>query len=108
MDENENICRIPVNYTESGNLLGGLVPPRNAAETVITVAASGALEWLIPVSATIRFVIMVLTLIPIGIACLIGAEGDSMWRFSGHVIRFLIRRRKLHLRKPGANDETKE
>ena len=109
MDENEQevIYDIPANYTESGKLLGGLVALRNAVETIVTVALAGIAEHFLPLPFTARLVLMVLSLIPVGIACLVGVEGESLWRFSGHVIRFLIRRRKLHLRKPDLNDETK-
>ena len=36
MDEKEirNVYAIPANYTDSGKILGGMVEPRNAVETV--------------------------------------------------------------------------
>ena len=52
MDEREleNVYSIPVNYTDSGKLLGGLLSWRNAIETIILVVTLGFVELkLIPI-----------------------------------------------------------
>lgn len=43
MDEKEirNVYAIPANYTDSGKILGGMVEPRNAVETVFSSSFGG-------------------------------------------------------------------
>ena len=67
-DEREysNVYAIPANYTDSGKLLGGMVETRNAVEagTLVLLVGYPELMW-IPMSATIRIVVMTVTLIPL-------------------------------------------
>ena len=65
--EYSNVYAIPANYTDSGKLFGGMVDTRNAVEAVLLLAVVGAPElfW-IPMSGTIRVVVMTVTLIPLG------------------------------------------
>ena len=104
MDEKEysNIYFIPANYTDAGKLFGGMLETRNTIEAIILVALIGypELMWL-PVGATIKIVIMVVTLLPIGIAALMGIGGDSLGQFVYHMCRHLCRRRKLSMRRVG-------
>ena len=56
MEEKEynNIYAIPANYTDSGKILGGMLEPRNAVETVVIVLLVGYPElMLIPMPSTI-------------------------------------------------------
>ena len=60
MDEKEirNVYAIPANYTDSGKILGGMVEPRNAVETVFLLLLVGYPElMLIPMPGTIRIVV---------------------------------------------------
>ena len=82
---------IPANYTDSGKIFGGMLEPRNAVEALM----------LIPMATTIRIVVMTVTLIPIGILAAMGIDGDSLFQYAGHIICYLARRRKLHLRRVG-------
>ena len=104
MEEKEynNIYMIPANYTDSGKLFGGMVETRNAVETLILVIIIGYPElfWL-PVTSTVRIVVMTITLLPLAIVAMMGIDGDSLFQFIGHMIRFLYRRRKLHFRRVG-------
>ena len=75
MEEKEisNIYAIPANYTDSGKLLGGMVEPRNAVETGFLLCLVGAPELLwIPMSGTLRVVVMTVTLLPLGVVSLMG------------------------------------
>lgn len=104
MEEKEynNLFAIPANYTDSGKILGGMLEPRNAIEAVILLIAVGYPElMLIPMPTTIRIVVMTVTLIPLGILAAMGIDGDSLFQYAGHIIRYLARRRKLHLRRVG-------
>ena len=100
-NEYENIFAIPANYTDSGKILGGLLEPRNAIETVMLLILVGYPEWIIPMPSTLRIVVMSVTLIPLGILSAIGINGDSLLQYVEHIVRFFINRRKLHLRRVG-------
>lgn len=98
MEEKEfnDIYAIPANYTDSGKILGGMLSPRNAFEALILVLLVGFLEFtLIPVSGTIRIVLMTMTLIPLAIITLMGVDGDSLFQFIGHIVQFLKKKRTL-------------
>lgn len=104
MEEKEynNLFAIPANYTDSGKILGGMLEPRNAIEAVILLIVVGYPElMLIPMPTTIRIVVMTVTLIPLGILAAMGIDGDSLFQYAGHIIRYLAGRRKLHLRRVG-------
>lgn len=104
MEEKEynNLFAIPANYTDSGKILGGMLEPRNAIEAVILLTAVGYPElMLIPMPGTIRIVVMTVTLIPLGIVAAMGIDGDSLFQYAGHIISYLVGRRKLHLRRVG-------
>ena len=104
MDEKEysNVYAIPANYTDSGKLLGGMLETRNAIETVLLVVLLGYPELiLIPMPGTIRIVVMTVTLLPLAVVSMMGIDGDSLFQYVGHMIRFWINRRKLHFRRVG-------
>ena len=100
--EYSNVYAIPANYTDSGKLFGGMVDTRNAVEAVLLLAAVGAPElfW-IPMSGTIRVVVMTVTLIPLGVVAVMGVDGGSLFQYIGHILRFWSHRRKLHFRRIG-------
>ena len=102
MEEKEisNIYAIPANYTDSGKLLGGMVEPRNAVETGFLLFLVGAPELLwIPMSGTLRVVVMTVTLLPLGVVSLMGVDGGSLFQYLGQILRFWTHRRKLHFRR---------
>ncbi|MCL2344015.1 MAG: hypothetical protein FWC62_09005 [Firmicutes bacterium] len=113
MEEREfnNIYAIPANYTDSGKLLGGMLETRNTIEAGILLLLAGypELMWLsIPVTA--KVIVMTVTLLPLAVAALMGISGDSLFQFIAHLVKFFVRRRKLHLRRVGykyAKDKTK-
>lgn len=106
--EISNIYAIPANYTDSGKLLGGMVEPRNAVETAFLFLLVGAPELLwIPMSGTIRVVVMTVTLLPLGVVSLMGVDGGSLFQYLGHILRFWTHRRKLHFRRVGSYGKEK-
>ena len=111
MEEKEysNVYSIPANYTDSGKLLGGMVETRNAVEAVFLIGLVGypELMWL-PVSATIKIVIMTVTLLPLGVVAVMGIDGDSLLQYLGHMIAFWANRRKLHFRRIGYKYDPKQ
>lgn len=111
LDEREfsNVYAIPANYTDSGKILGGMLEPRNAIETIILVALVGYPELiLISMPGTIRIVVMVLTLLPLAVISMTGIDGDSLSQYLGHMIIFLFNRRKLHMRRIGYQYDPKQ
>jgi hypothetical protein len=102
MDDKEfnNVYAIPANYTDSGKLLGGMLEVRNTVEAVLLVLGLGYPElfWL-PVQATVKIVIAVVTLMPLGILALMGISGDSLGQHLYHMFRHWRNRRKIHMRR---------
>jgi len=104
MDEHDfsNIYYIPANYTDSGRLFGGMLETRNTIEAVLIVLALGypEIKW-VPLSATYKVVLMVVTLLPIGIFALMGVNGDSLGQTLTHMLRFAKKRRRLSMHRIG-------
>ena len=111
MDDKEfsNIFAIPANYTDSGRLLGGMLEIRNTIEAIAIVILIGYPEliWL-PVSGTVKVVLMTITLLPLGVVALMGISGDSLLQYCGHMAKHWTRRRKLHYRRIGYRYEASE
>ena len=100
MEEENKYYVIPANYTDSGKWLGGLISLRNTIETIVLLAGVGYIEIaLIPMIQSVRIIVMVLTMLPIGLITLMGIDGDSLFQYIGHIFRFWKSRRKLHFRK---------
>lgn len=100
--ENGNVYYIPANYTDSGKLMGGMVEPRNAVETVGLILLVGYPELMvIPMPGRIRIVVMVVTLLPLAVVAIMGIDGDSLLQYLGHIVSFGIKRRTLHMRRVG-------
>ena len=112
MEEKEfnNIFAIPVNYTDSGKVLGGMFELRNVIEAIILLLIIGYPELrLIPMSGTVRIIVMAVTLIPIVIITLVGIDGESLFQYAGHIFKFFLNKRELHFRRIGGkNVQTKK
>lgn len=111
MEEKEysNIYAIPANYTDSGKIMGGMLEVRNAVETGFLVALVGYPElMLIPMPIKIRIVVMTLTLLPLGVLSMMGIDGDSLFQYASHMIRYAANRRKLHFRRIGYKYDQKQ
>lgn len=104
MDEKEysNIYAIPANYTDSGKIFGGMLELRHAVETVILLLVLGYPELVvIPMPGTVRIVVMTVTLLPLAVLSIMGIDGDSLFRYLGHMLRYMKNRRKIHYRRVG-------
>lgn len=111
MEEKEysNIYAIPANYTDSGKILGGMLETRNAVETVLLLIILGYPELMvIPMSGTIRIVVMTVTLLPLAVLSMMGIDGDSLFQYIGHMFRYFTNRRKLHYRRVGYRYDPKQ
>ena len=100
MEEENKYYVIPANYTDSGKWLGGLLSFRNAIETMVLMLGLGFIEGaLIPMPQTLRIIVMVLTMLPLGLISMMGIDGDSLFQYLGHVFKYLKRTRILHFNK---------
>lgn len=111
MDEKpyNNVFAIPANYTNSGKIFGGMLELRNALEAgfLLILAGYPELMWL-PVTGTIKIVVMTVTLLPLGVLAVMGIDGDSLFQYLGHVMKSAGSRRKIHMKRVGYNDPTKK
>ena len=111
MDEKpyNNVFAIPANYTDSGKIFGGMLELRNALEAgfLLILAGYPELMWL-PVTGTIKIVVMTVTLLPLGVLAVMGIDGDSLFQYLGHVLKFTGSRRKIHMKRVGYYDPTKK
>ena len=111
MDEKpyNNVFAIPANYTDSGKIFGGMLELRNALEAgfLLILAGYPELMWL-PVTGTIKIVVMTVTLLPLGVLAVMGIDGDSLFQYLGHVMKFAGSRRKIHMKRVGYYDPTKK
>lgn len=86
-----------------------MLEPRNAIETVILLAIVGYPELMvIPMPGTIRIVVMTVTLLPLGVLSMMGIDGDSLFQYLCHMIRYLVNKRKLHFRRVGYRYDPKQ
>ena len=111
MDEKSynNVYAIPANYTDSGKILGGMLELRNAIEAGLLLILAGypELMWL-PVSDTIKIVIMTVNMLTLGVLAVMGIDGDSLFQCLCHVLAFAGNRRKIHMRRVGYQYDPKK
>ena len=84
---------IPPNFMESGTLFGGAFKLRNALEAGTLVLAIGLPVFRLPISLTMRIILLCLTALPLGLITLIGVSGESLSSFIFSFFRFLKKRR---------------
>lgn len=108
-DDYSNIYAIPANYTDSGKIMGGMLEVRNAVETGFLMVLAGYPElFLIPMPVKIRIVVMTLTLLPLAVVSMMGIDGDSLFQYLCHMMKFAVNRRKLHFRRVGYRYDQKQ
>lgn len=88
----DRLYEIPANVREVGGLFGR---SRNIAETVVVLLPLGFL--LVTRAEPWRVAVAALIFVPLGVLTLVGIGVDSLGQFLCHVVRFLYRRRKIHL-----------
>ena len=75
-NEERDIYYIPPNFLASGRLFGGMIRARNAIEACVLVLMTGIPIIKLPMSLTVRIIILCLLPLPLGIFGIIGFEGD--------------------------------
>lgn len=92
---------IPVNYTDSGKI-AGMFKIRNLMEAAVVFIVIGMpLIRLIRLSSMMKLAIIFVILLPLLALALFGIGGDSLFERFFYMVRFVFRRRKLHLRRVG-------
>lgn len=75
------VFRIPDNFISKGTILGGMFKVRNAVEALIIVLAIGYPLYLIPMTLTLKAVLIILLCAPLGIIALIGVNRGPLSEF---------------------------
>ena len=91
-NEERDIYYIPPNFLASGRLFGGMIRARNAIEACVLVLLTGIPIIKLPMSLTVRIIILCLLPLPLGIFGIIGFEGDSLSEFAINWVRWFIHR----------------
>lgn len=94
---------IPPNFIEQGTFFGGTLRIRNALEAGAIILAIGLPILRLPLSITVRIIILCLTALPLGIFALVGISGESLTSFIFNYFVYLKNRRII-----GPQDEEKE
>ena len=93
--EKQDLYLIPPNFIDSGTLFGGLLKLRNAIEAGVLGVTVGLPIFSIPISLTVRIVLLCLTALPLVLFGLIGINGEPLSSFLFGYIKFLKARRVI-------------
>lgn len=94
--EEQQIALIPRNFIERGTFMGGMFKIRNAIEGAILAIGIAIPIVHLPLSLTIRIIILCMTSLPAAMVALIGIGGESLTAFLMNAVRFLFNRRILY------------
>lgn len=94
--EEQQIALIPRNFIERGTFMGGMFKIRNAIEGAILAIGIAIPVVHLPLSLTIRIIILCMTSLPAAMVALIGIGGESLTAFLMNAVRFLFNRRILY------------
>lgn len=94
--EEQQIALIPRNFIERGTFMGGMFKIRNAIEGAILAIGIAIPVVHLPLSLTIRIIILCMTSLPAAMVSLIGIGGESLTAFLMNAVRFLFNRRILY------------
>ena len=94
--EEQQIALIPRNFIERVTFMGGMFKIRNAIEGAILAIGIAIPVVHLPLSLTIRIIILCMTSLPAAMVALIGIGGESLTAFLMNAVRFLFNRRILY------------
>ena len=94
--EEQQISFIPRNFIERGTFMGGTFKIRNAIEGGILAILITIPVMYLPLSLTVRIIIVCMTALPAAMLSLIGIAGESLTAFLMNAIRFLKNRRIIY------------
>lgn len=94
--EKQTIVFIPRNFIEKGTFMGGMFKIRNAIEGGILAVLIAVPVIQLPLSLTVRIIILCMTALPAAMISLIGIGGESISTFLMNALRFLKNRRVIY------------
>lgn len=94
--EEQNIALIPRNFIERGTFMGGMFKIRNAIEAILLAVLILVPVVHLPLSLTMRIIILCMTALPAAMVALIGIGGESLTAFLMNALRFLKNRRIIY------------
>lgn len=94
--EKPTIVFIPRNFIEKGTFMGGMFKIRNAIEGGILAVLITVPVIRLPLSLTVRIIILCMTALPAAMISLIGIGGESISAFLMNALRFLKNRRVIY------------
>lgn len=94
--EKQTIVFIPRNFIEKGTFMGGMFKIRNAIEGGILAVLIAIPVIQLPLSLTVRIIILCMTALPAAMISLIGIGGESISAFLMNALRFLKNRRVIY------------
>lgn len=94
--EEQQTALIPRNFIERGTFMGGMFKIRNAIEGIMLAVAIAVPVLYLPLSMTVRIIILCMTALPAAMVALIGIGGESLTAFAMNALRFLKNRRILY------------
>ena len=94
--EKQTIVFITRNFIEKGPFMGGMFKIRNAIEGGILAVLIAVPVIQLPLSLTIRIIILCMTALPAAMISLIGIGGESISAFLMNALRFLKNRRVIY------------
>ncbi|WP_455436322.1 VirB4 family type IV secretion system protein [Hungatella hathewayi] len=94
--EEQQVFFLPRNFIERGTFMGGMFKIRNAIEGGILAIIITIPVLYLPLSLTMRIIILCMTALPAAMVSLIGIGGESLTAFFMNALRFLINRRMIY------------
>ena len=91
--EEQQVSFIPRNFIERGTFMGGTFKIRNAIEGGILALGITIPVLHLPLSLTVRIIILCMTALPAAMVSLIGIGGESISAFCIHALTFISKRR---------------
>lgn len=94
--EEQQVFFLPRNFIERGTFMGGMFKIRNAIEGGILAIIITIPVLYLPLSLTVRIIILCMTALPAAMVSLIGIGGESLTAFFLNALRFLKNRRMIY------------
>lgn len=94
--EEQHPVFIPRNFIEKGTFMGGMFKIRNAIEGGILAILITIPVVNLPLTLTVRIIILCMTALPAAMISLIGIGGESITAFLMNALRFLKNRRVIY------------
>jgi len=92
-EERHDAYIIPPNFIETGSVLGGMFKLRNAVEAGAAALITGFPIVKLPLSLTMKIILLCLTALPAALLALIGVNGESLTSFIINFFQFMMNRR---------------